>query len=802
MWQVFDATQKGICMHRRSLRSGSIALLLFLQGIIGPAQAQQGRKWQHLLIETRKPYDSVVRAVEANGGRVTRQFEYIDAIAAEVPEETVDSTWKLPGVQGIIEDVTIQGPASINPIRTHSTGHSQGAAITSGPTSRRKRILSKEVRGLAAIQPQVYSINNAGTRIESLHAMGLTGDGVIVAVIDSGMRNGFDLAADAVIGGADFFDDGAAGPAGDSQADWKKAGNDGHGTFAAGLIAGKTSFLVKGVMQSALERYAPGAIVNGELPLIGTAPDAKIYAVRVYQDPFVGAPLSTVIAAMEHVIQQRQLYESTHGKKGLKIQVANLSLGFSTLAAGQSQLDVLLDRMLDAGIVPVVSAGNVGPSAITISSPGTSRSGVTVGGTGPAANERILFEVQYATQHPEQYYPGIGRDLRPFDGTEIGWFSSRGPNADGRLDPDIVATGVGNISQGYCPDQIEVVDACFNSLSIGSGTSFSAPIVSGIAAVLVGAFPNATPRQIRNAMIASGNPAKIEPYFDAVDRGRGLVDAYAAYFLLASGTVPDPRPSTPPWDSLVEDNLEQNPGLTVKSGTVTEVMTGLKPGDRAEILYAVPPDTDRVIVRILNVEMAGPQNPFLGADRLFLYVHSAKTSRAQGNYLVEGELLAGGEPERVFELSNPDTGVMRITLNPDTLNGGLVTATVRLQTIPRSVSSTRVIDGTISNDGENKIKTYTHNVAITTKKLEFVLTWDHDWAHYPTSDVDLIVCDPGIPVADCRTLGNKQAATLASPERVSIDLPAAGNWTLLVSGFSVPTLTGTDNFRIRIKETP
>ena len=788
-------------MHRRYLRGGLIALLLFIPGFIGPAHAQQGKKWQRILIETQKPYDSIVRAVEAGGGRVTQQFKYVDAIAAEVPEETVSSLNRIPGVQAIVTDVEVQRPASIDPRRAPTAEKTQGIAITSGSSVRRNSIRSEDMQTLAATQAQVYSINNAGTNIDSLHALGHTGNGVIIAVIDSGVRSGFDLAAQAVIGGIDFVDDGALGPGGDSQADWKKAGNDGHGTFAAGLIAGKTSFLVTGVMKSALELYAPGAVVDGQLPLIGTAPDSRIYVVRVFgDDPFVGSPISVVLAAIQHVIEQRELYDSTQGKKGLKIEVANLSLGFSTLAAGQDSgpnlLDTSIDKMLSVGIVPIVSIGNVGPSAITTSSPGTSRSAVTVGGTGVAANERILNEVLYATQHPTQYYPGIGGDIRPFSGTEIAWFSSRGPNADGRIDPDIVASGVGNVSQGYCPDQLLIADACFASLSIGSGTSFSAPIVSGIAAVLVAAFPNATATQIRNALVASGDTGKIEPYFDAVDRGNGLVDAYAAYLLLSSGTVPAFLPPfNPPWDLPVEDNIEQNPGLIVRSGNVNEIMMGLKPGKRAEILYAVPPDTERVIVRIRNVDMTGPQNPFLGADRLFLYVHSAKTSRALGDYLVNEELLAEGEPERVFELSNPDTGVMRVTLNPDTLNAGLVNATIRLQTIPRSIPSTRVINDTISNA---QIKTYTQEVDANITKLDFVLTWDHDWAHYPTSDVDLIVCSPAIADTDCSRLGNKQAATLASPERVSIDNPAPGSWTLKVIGFNVPTQNHTDNFRLRI----
>jgi serine protease AprX len=384
-------------------------------------------------------------------------------------------------VQSLIKDVDVQKPANVEPIRARSTGQATHALITSDPITSFSRLLSKDLKTLATEDSPAYSINSPQTRIEKLHAMGYTGNGVIVAVIDSGMRTGYKLVDDAVIGGIDFVDDGAPGPAGDSQSDWKKEGNDGHGTFAAGLIAGKGTFVINGVLKEALERYLPGAVVDGKLPLIGSAPDAQIYAVRVFgENAGTGASLSIILASIQHVIDQRLLFDNTQGKKGINVKVANLSLGVSTLAAGQTLLDTSIDRMLLAGIVPIVSVGNVGPSALTTSSPGSSRSSVTVGGTGHAANERIMNEVLYGTQLVEEYYPGIGGDIRPFSGTEIAWFSSRGPNADGRMDPDIAASGVGNVGQGYCPDQI--LDACYKRLSIASGTSFSAPIVSGIAA--------------------------------------------------------------------------------------------------------------------------------------------------------------------------------------------------------------------------------------------------------------------------------------------------------------------------------
>ena len=98
----------------------------------------------------------------------------------------------------------------------------------------------------------------------------------------------------------------------------------------------------------------------------------------------------------------------------MKIEVANLSFGISTLAAGRTLLDRSVDAMLQAGIVPVVSVGNAGPATLTNSSPGSSRSAVTVGGSSRAANERILNEVLYGTEIPDEYYPGIGGDIRPF----------------------------------------------------------------------------------------------------------------------------------------------------------------------------------------------------------------------------------------------------------------------------------------------------------------------------------------------------------------------------------------------------
>src|SRR6185503_2590529 len=57
-----------------------------------------------------------------------------------------------------------------------------------------------------------------------------------------------------------------------------------------------------------------------------------------------------------------------------------------------------------------------------------------------------------------------------------------------------------------------------------------------------------------------------------------------------------------------------------------------------------------------------------------------------------------------------------------------------------------------------------------TKSAVFELFWDNGWSAYPTNDIDIVICAPGLIGDACDFSG----ATLNSPERVVIDKPAAG----------------------------
>ena len=97
---------------------------------------------------------------------------------------------------------------------------------------------------------------------------------------------------------------------------------------------------------------------------------------------------------------------------------------------------------------------------------------------------------------------------------EIASFSSHGPTYDGRIKPEVCARGVSTWG----------VNANSDSYRTGSGTSLSAPLVSGAAAVILSAHSDWTPMQVREAMMMTA---------DRVDNpdnnyGYGVIDVMAA----------------------------------------------------------------------------------------------------------------------------------------------------------------------------------------------------------------------------------------------------------------------------------
>ena len=312
-------------------------------------------------------------------------------------------------------------------------------------------------------------------RAKPLWEQGITGAGVDVAVIDSGIVPVDGLSAPGkVVHGPDLsFESG--------NPEHRHLDGFGHGTHIAGIIAGRDSALPTPVRTPPHESF------------VGLAPDARVVSLKV-ADASGGTDVTQVIAAVDWVVQ--------HGRSGgLNVRVLNLSLGTDGVQA--SQLDPLshaVERAWHRGIVVVVSAGNDGHGDAQVDNPALNPYVLAVGGSDSRGTVR--------------------RD----DDVVAAW-SNRGGAA---RRPDLVAPGVGIVSlrdPGSRLDREHPQARIGERLFRGSGTSQSAGVVSGAAALLLQQRPHLTPDQVKALLTANARPL---PQADPAAQGAGLLDVAAA----------------------------------------------------------------------------------------------------------------------------------------------------------------------------------------------------------------------------------------------------------------------------------
>ena len=176
------------------------------------------------------------------------------------------------------------------------------------------------------------------TGASQLWAQGDTGQGVNVAVLDTGISPLPDFAG-RLVDGVDLS--GGHNPWNDQY---------GHGTFVAGLIAGD------------------GASSNGQY--MGEAPGAGLVSVKV-----AGATGKTNLVSVIEGVG----WTIAHAAKD-NIGVLNMSLGYLPLTSTVlDPLDQAVEKAWEAGITVVVSAGNSGPGNGTILAPGDDPLVITAG---------------------------------------------------------------------------------------------------------------------------------------------------------------------------------------------------------------------------------------------------------------------------------------------------------------------------------------------------------------------------------------------------------------------------------------
>jgi hypothetical protein len=803
---------------RTAAMLGVVALLLIPAS--RPLHGAEGD--EAFIVECTRPCAAIAATVAAAGGVVTQRYENVDAIAVRVPKSGVSSLVSVAGAASVRKDVEIAAP---RPEMAEAIGDA-GAQVFD----------ATELTQLAISQPANYNFNLGFTNVTPLHAAGQLGQNVVVAVIDSGTANVTTLPALAgsVIGGETFV------PAAIDPLSATHRENGSHGTMTAEMVAAHGAFLFFNTspLVGALNRYAPGsavpcntvpgncglppatAAIASRVPMTGTAPAAKIYAMKVFQATGGGAPESRIIAAMDKAITLRHNYNTTGANtvasgsgteadpfvySSLKIDVVNMSLGGPTLFAGRDLQDQLTLAMLEVGITIVTSAGNDGFAAMTGGSPGTGFGSLTVAAASTSVHERVLRDLQFG--------PGAGAIYRPSNHHQTAYFSARGPTADGRNDPDISANGAYSWVQAYlaltatggladCRQPGALAGSCLPRLVFVNGTSFSSPTVAGAAAVLRGSQPTKSATEIRNALQFSANPDVLGDDSTRIDQGNGVVDVAEADVWLAAGVwpgVPDIKKPRRDGDdglgsggSSVLRNVERGPFQIAKfrRDRFTTWVKDLKPGEVAQIF--VPSDflTSTLTVTVEDVTPQLPldqQNQFflcdsggttvLCGDDVFLQIVDAPTSFA----VLRATGFVNAHDPFTTTIQNPQTGLVRVALQGDWTNGGQVSAFVTI-TRERESDGPPTSTAIIEQDETDLVEV---DVPAGTQQAVFELSWLQNWARYPTNDLDLVLVSPTGTVI-------QSGATLNSPERVTINNPAAGRWTAAIIGFTVHGNRGFD----------
>jgi serine protease AprX len=412
-------------------------------------------------------------AVRAAGGSVTADLSLISGVAAQLPAGVHLSSCSV--APNISLKVSGLGPALGK--KLHAPPH-KGHDTSTGDTS-----TGDTSTGDTSTGPGGGSANAAASTARQ--TLGLSTDspsgrGITVAEVDTGVDDSPDLA------GRVLHVDVTGTSRGSDHDDY------GHATFVAGLIAGNGN--------------ASGGAYQG------AAPDARLLDVRVAQDDG-STSLISVLRGLQFV---------SRSQNALNIRVLNLSL--SSGSPLPYQIDPLaraLEALWKRGIVVVVPAGNDGPGAGTISSPGNDPVLLTVG----ALDER-------------------GTAGRSDDA--VADFSSRGPAAQGIGKPDLVAPGTHLVSlraPGSVVDTQNPDSRIAGSYFRGSGTSMSTALTTGVVADLLSARPKLSPDQVK-AML-TGSAYSGAQLADRASAGAGGLDAAAA--LAAATPIVSPVDTDASW---------------------------------------------------------------------------------------------------------------------------------------------------------------------------------------------------------------------------------------------------------------
>jgi len=447
----------------RSLLTGVVALVL-LPGLLGPATPpmhDSQAKVQPILAELAvnnpdqrvavivqkySPDIQVESQVERLGGKVTKDLHIINGFAAEMSAGAALELAQEPQVRWISLDGVVES-----------------SGVPSTIQGRKTPPRSEAVN---------YYLDTLGVR--NVWAMGLQGQGITVAVIDSGINKDADFnQVKTSASGMEI----TLKPGHDRIIIQKSFNSNarriqdvyGHGTHVAGIIGGN------------------GTNSRGEI--MGIAPQVQLISLKVCDENGM-AYESDVVAAMQWVLDNKAIYN---------IRILNMSINSTVEQTYHtSPMDAAAEILWFNDIVVVVSSGNMDATGSMIDS--------------APANDPFIITVGASDE--------TGTSDRSDDFFTS--FSAYGTTMNGYTKPDIAAPGkdiysVLSNNSSWSREYPERVSSTRQYFRL-SGTSMAAPMVSGAVALLLQDEPDLTPDQVKYRLLHSGSNLSqgdyLFPYLD------------------------------------------------------------------------------------------------------------------------------------------------------------------------------------------------------------------------------------------------------------------------------------------------
>jgi hypothetical protein len=434
----------------------------------------------------------VAASIERNGGTVRDRFELINALSATVTASEAVDLANDSRVAAVVPDATIREAAS----------DSRAGRPRDFPTTGSMQTPHPPVAGACpshqndvAVGPEALTATHA----DSAHSLGYTGKGVTVGFIADGVdihdpdltRDGKSVFSDY----QDFSGDGPDAPTGGDEA-----------FLDAGAIA------AQGTQVHDLARFSNLPLSRPCLiRLVGEAPGVDLVGLKVFSDS--STTTSNFLQAIDYAADVA------------RVDVLNESFGGNPLPdTTQDLVKAANTAAIARGVTVTVSTGDAGITN-TIGSPATAPGAIAVGAS-------TTFQAYLQTGYHGATLPGINGWVN----NNISSLSSAGFSSSGRS-VDLVAPG--DINFAPCSTDLDTYPECTtfaggsDGIEEAGGTSESAPIVAGVAALAIQAYraghhgSSPAPALVKRILLDSaddiGAPAE--------QQGAGLVNARRAVVL-------------------------------------------------------------------------------------------------------------------------------------------------------------------------------------------------------------------------------------------------------------------------------